>query len=227
MCSNMQLAIYKKYCPAILTIFPIFFSYVSYADEQATARSALKADLRFRLGIYREEELKSSALKGLLKKKSDESTEAATTSVRDFRSLLNNKGNYSALADITYSLNANVLGNFGATLGYSYKSESTEKNPFDDIKKKIKSLSCPYAELSWEKSGILFIESMTLRSGATIMGKRTKGKGFPVFLSSGLAYRIGGMTAVYAGVQYPMYFPSFKTEDEASPKVVFGIEFAL
>ncbi|QJC27627.1 hypothetical protein ANPL_02830 [Anaplasma platys] len=224
MCSSMQSTVYRRCFAAVLTIFSIFSCNTAFAVGRFSLPD-LKADLRFRLGLYREEELKSSALKGLLKKSGED---ASVSVVKNPRSFLNNKGNYAALADVTYLLNARVLGNFGAAIGYLYKSGVTEQNPLDDIKNKVKSLSLPYVELSWEKGGILFIESMTFKSGAMmVIGGSEKGKGFPLFFSSGLSYRIGGMTSFYLGMQFPTHFPSFKKEGENNLKLVFGIEFAL
>lgn len=186
----------------------------------------LKADIRLRLGIYREEGLKSSAIADLLKKKK-EGDATGSHGVANPRILLNDKGNYAALVDITYLLNAQMLGNFGTAVGYSYRSEVAEQNPLTNIKYKVKALSLPYAELSWEKSGILFIEKMTFRSCATVLGKKEKGKGLPLHFSAGLAYKIGGMTSIYAGMQFLTHFPSFQTEEKDNLKAVLGMEFAL
>lgn len=216
-----------------LVQFAIIISLASkcaYCDSIShTNSSATKADLRFCLGAYKDGSEYFLNLFKTKKKQSHSDTSEASTPKNE----PNNKANiihkhYSALAGISYVISTPSLGNFAAGVGYSYRVTKLEFASFQETKEKIKRDSLPYAELFWEKNGILLLENLAFRVGSRI--SIDKGNGVPCSINFGIKYKIGSITSIYAGVFMEANFPHLSKIDFKQDGTLYesiGIEFAI
>ncbi len=141
---------------------------------------------------------------------------------------------YSALAGVRYVVTTKKLGNFSAEVGYAYRSEQlVHSYNFAEMKKRIGDYSSLYAEARWGTNGLLLVQNLGFSLGASIGGEKVDQGTMPVRFMGGFTYKVGGITSIYAGLQYVTHLQSvspvsFSLEDyKGVSKYVVGVEFAV
>ncbi|WP_249548654.1 hypothetical protein [Anaplasma phagocytophilum] len=204
-------------------------AYCGSISHTNSSSFSTKADLRFCFGIYKDGSEYLLHLFKTKKKQSSSDTSETSTPKNEHENKANVvHKNYSALAGISYVISTPSLGNFAAGVGYSYRVTKLEFASFQETKEKIKRDSLPYAELFWEKNGILLLESLAFRVGSRI--SIDKGNGVPCSINFGIKYKIGSITSLYAGVFIEANFPHLSGVDFKQDSTLYesiGIEFTI
>ncbi|MFV9921281.1 MAG: hypothetical protein AB8U72_01075 [Anaplasma ovis] len=203
----------RLFCCAALTTIALT-SMPAFAIEGGEGPAT--ADLGIRLGMYHEGDR--------LPLQPQKDSGVATQGTK----------NYSALAGVRYVVTTKKLGNFSVEVGYAYRSEQLVHNyNFAEMKKRIGDYSSLYTEARWGTNGLLLVQNLGFSLGASIGGEKVDQGTMPVRFMGGFTYKVGGITSIYAGLQYVTHLQSISPvslslEDyKGVPKYVVGVEFAV
>ncbi|AAV86621.1 hypothetical protein [Anaplasma marginale] len=203
----------RLFCYAALTTIALPCMSASATES---GEGSATADLGIRLGMYSEGER--------FPLQSQKTDDVATQNARS----------YSALAGVRYVVTTKKLGNFSAEVGYAYRSEQlVHSYNFAEMKKRIGDYSSLYAEARWGTNGLLLVQNLGFSLGASIGGEKVDQGTMPVRFMGGFTYKVGGITSIYAGLQYVTHLQSvspvsFSLEDyKGVSKYVVGVEFAV
>ncbi|MDB1135645.1 hypothetical protein [Candidatus Anaplasma sp. TIGMIC] len=208
------------------------------AANEKTKRNPLviEADLQLTLGLYQEGGkyllpfmASESEKKAVGSNQESDISDATNNSSSPTEDTLHFEKNYSALASISYVMRTRSFGNFSAGMGYSYRVNYLRRDMLKDISKKVMRDALPYAELSWEKKGILLLRKLSLGSSMRLWIKDEKGQGYPLHMSCSIRYGIGDITSIYIGLHVPTSLPSLKFAEGVKYPIlpVIGIEFSI
>ena len=223
----MMISVNARSCSAVIffsvAIFIACYTHLALCNESQGSRdnnAITGASLRMKLGIYREDDKMPSYAIGFAKDRNIQQKASSSAMSR----------HYTALAGVSYVISVRNMGNFAAGIGYYYRMNKLGSASAKNIREKVQNESLPYAELFWEKQGILFIENMSLSISAQGLKERVgeNDKTFPISLTCALRYRLGSLFVMYAGVRLPADFQStdIKSQLYKSLRPILGIELS-